>query len=234
MVLGKKNATAKGPITAIIDEGAEVSCIAMKFAKITNTEIIETSHSARAADSSKLRVVGRTKKPVILITEPHGVPIYLKYAVVVDKLNADVLIGEPGKGANKIVTYAAEKQIVITFQGKDFKFDYHKTRGPVSHVARVEESDIVEPGKNYTWTVPAQFQEFSHLFLQPRHQDHHWFEPDVCQVNDGKISLKNCSDSAVALVQGKPFGEIRFVQEVDVESLLQSRQPVSDLIISSS
>ena len=90
------------PTIAIVDEGAEVSCIALRYAKKTNTEIVETSHSARAADSSRLRVVGRTKKPIILMTEPNNIPIYLKYAVVVDQLNADVLIGEPGKGANNI------------------------------------------------------------------------------------------------------------------------------------
>ena len=216
------------PTIAVIDEGAEVSVLALKFAKLTNTEIVETSHSARAADSSKLRVVGRTKKPVILITEPHGVPIYLKYAVVVDQLNADVLIGEPGKGANNIVTYAADKKIAITFQGKEYKFDYHKTRGPVSHVARVSDSDIIEPGKNFTWRVPDQFQEFKHLFLQPRHSDHHWFEPAVCQVSGGKITLRNHTDSAVSLTKGKPFGEIRFVEEIDINHLLQTRQPVRE------
>ena len=83
-----------------------------------STIAVIASHSARAADFSKLRVVGRTKKLVILITEPHGIPIYIKYAVVVDQLNADVLIGELGKGANNIVTYTAEKKIAITFQGK--------------------------------------------------------------------------------------------------------------------
>ena len=217
------------PAVAVIDEGAEVSCIALKYAKLTNTEIVETSQSARAADSSKLRVVGRTKKPVILITEPHGVPIYLKYAVVVDQLSADVLIGEPGKGANKIVTYASEKKIRINFQNQDFEFDYHKTRGPVSRVARVEQTVTRHPGETYLWKVPAQYREFKHLFLQPRHEDVHWFEPGVCQVlQSGHVALVNSSDSPVTLQRGKVFCEIQMVDEIDVTSILQNVQVDED------
>ena len=47
---------------AIVDEGATINCMALKFAKSSNIDIVDTSSKARGADSSSLRVVGRTMK----------------------------------------------------------------------------------------------------------------------------------------------------------------------------
>ena len=90
---------------AIVDEGATINCMALKFAKSSNIDIVDTSSKARGADSSSLRVVGRTMKTVRLVTTGlYGIPIVLQNVIVVDGLSADILIGEPGKGYNKIIT----------------------------------------------------------------------------------------------------------------------------------
>ena len=43
---------------AVIDEGAEISACSLKFTKKCHLRIIPTKRSAKAADSSRLRVVG--------------------------------------------------------------------------------------------------------------------------------------------------------------------------------
>ena len=202
---------------ATLDEGAEVSAISLKFCKQTNTEIAETDHTARAADSSKLRVVGRTKNHIILLAQPGNIPINLGHILVVDQLNADILIGEPGKGANNIVTVAADKKIFITCNKQEYMLDYHKSRGPVAHVARVETTATIYPGKGLTWPVPEQCKEFSHLFFQPRSGAHPWFEPNVEQIQEGNIILKNTSHEPVTLKRGKVFANIRMVDILDPE-----------------
>ena len=199
------------PAVATLDEGAEVSAISLRFCKQSNTASADTAHTARAADSSKLRVVGRTKNSVTLLAQPGNIPIKLGHVLVVDQLNADILIGEPGKGANNIVTVAAEKKVYISYNDQEFVLDYHKARGPVSHVARVEGTTTIYPGQGLTWPVPAQYKEFTHLFFQPRSGSQQWFEPNVEQIHKGCIFLKNKSHEPVTLKRGKVFADIRMV-----------------------
>ena len=193
-----------------------------KFSKACNLQLEESTQTVRAADSSKLRVIGRIKKPLVLITKEHGIPIRIEHAVVVDGLSADILLGEPAKASNNIITNAAERKITIPFQKQTFTFDYFKGRGPVSHITRVPVSTLVLPGESYFWEVPEQFSHLQHLQIQPRVQDVHWFEPAICQIQDGKVCLKNVSWAPVTLKRGKGFGELRLVKKMKTSQLKEA------------
>ena len=110
---------------------------------------------------------------------------------------------------------AADKKIYITSNDQEYIFDYHKTRGPVAHVARVETTTTIYPGKGLTWPVPEQYKEFSHLFFQPRSGTRSWFEPNVEQIQEGNITLKNTSHEPVTLKRGRVFADIRMVDILD-------------------
>ena len=207
---------------ATIDEGATINCMALKFALTCDLEIVETTSRAKGADSAALRVVGKTKKPVRLITTGmHGIPIVLKHVVVVDGLSADILIGEPGKRDCQIVTNATQKIITIHFQEQDYIFPYLKPRGPSSRVARARETVFIPPGKkdSYKWRVPEEFSKLKHLHFQPRARDREWFSPGVYSIQDGYIGLENITGDIIGLKRGAVFAEIRMVETLNVEDI---------------
>ena len=84
---------------ATLDEGAEINCLDKKIAVSRRLKLKPSTKMARAADSSQLRVVGQLQEPLILHTVDQGVPIRLDHVVVVENLNAQLLIGEPGKAS---------------------------------------------------------------------------------------------------------------------------------------
>ena len=202
--------------TATVDEGSELNCINSRLAQKCSLETIETKNQARAADSSRLRLVGQLKKPLFLVAEPHRTPIRLQAVVVVDQINADILIGEPGKRDNGIVTYPIEREIKIPFRNETHVYGYSKTRGPVSHVARVPESVVTYPGENYFWPVPEMYSDIKNLQVQPRVKGRKWFESNVCQIQQGKICLRNVSTSPVFLHRGQVFADIMLVEISDL------------------
>ena len=202
-------------LEATLDEGSELNCLSLKVAKKCNLAIEVTANKARAADSSRLRLVGQLKKPLLLVAEPHGTPIRLKHVVVIDQLNADILIGEPGKKDNDIVTYPSQQKISIPFKHERHVYTYSHTRGPVSKIARIPESTVTYPGENYFWPVPEMYSQLSHLQIQPRLKSQKWFQANTCQVQNGNVCLKNTSPHPIFLKKGSAFADIRMVGHVD-------------------
>ena len=210
-------------IPATIDEGSELNCINYNLTKKCSLEITGTENKARAADSSRLRLVGQLKKPLLLVAEPHGTPIRLKHVVVVENLNASLLIGEPGKRDNDIITYSAKKEISIPFKQERHVFPYHQGPGPAPKVARVSSSSVTYPGENFFWKVPEMYSHLSHLQIQPRHSCRHWFKPNTCQVQDGHVCLKNTSESPVYLKRGTAFADVTMVRK-EADPILDWKQ----------
>ena len=208
-------------ITAVVDEGANINCMSLKLAKSVNLEIEETSSTARGADSSALRVVGKAKKPVRLQTVDGGIPIVLHHVTIVDGLSSSLLIGEPGKRDCQILTNATNRTITIHFQDKDYTYPYSGGKVPNSMVARVPASVFISPGTTYKWKVPAELSHLSHLHLQPRRVDKEWFRPGICQIQKGYIDLKNITGEPVNFKRGAVFSEVRLMEKVAV-----ARKPV--------
>ena len=212
--------TVNGQSTvSVIDSGAEVNAFGLAFTKRANIEIVPTPHRARAADSTQLKIVGKARGPVTLITDQHNIPITLDHVIIVDQLNADILLGEPGKAQNNIVTFAKDKKITIPFQSKSYSFDYLPPRKPVSHAIRAMSSAMIYPGETYEYKIPPEYSQFKHLHFQPRCSDISWFEPDICQIQNGVVHLQNSSLNPVFLKKGKVFAEIRFMEIIDVRNL---------------
>ena len=205
-------------LLAVLDEGAEINVISTRLAKKCNLRILPSKHLARAADSSKLRVRGQLASPLNLVTVLHHVPVRLDHVVVVDNLNAELLIGEPGKASNFIITVPFEKRIIIRFHGNEYVFPYESPRGPVSHVVRVSSAVSVAPGEKLFWKVPEQYANFPILQVNPRRQDQPWFRPRDYKVVDGYISIKNTLDTPVKLKRNECFGELRLVTETDIDT----------------
>ncbi len=203
--------------TAVIDEGAEISLCSLRLTKKCHLRIIPTSRSARAADSSRLRVVGKLASPLILVSKVHGICIKLTHVTVVDSLSTDVLIGEPGKIENQIVTIPFHRVINIKFRDDTYTIPY-LARQPVSRVARVKYSQTVAPGDKMFWKVPAQYLNQTRLDLQPRTSDRKWFTGKVYMIKEGYIGINNTSMETVFVKRNQCFGEVRLVGTAQVDT----------------
>ena len=88
-----------------IDEGAELNCIDKEFCLKCRIELIKTDENATAAGQHKMSLSGQTKRDLILFpTENKRVQWNLGKCVVVKNLGNAILLGEPGKKDNKIIT----------------------------------------------------------------------------------------------------------------------------------
>ena len=105
----------KTKIVTIIDEGAELSVLNAAVAQRANIPVVPTDHSANAAGSSAIMVIGQTKNDIIITTMFNNtqVPLYLGRVIVVPNLGCDMLLGEPAKQDNKLVTIAHMKTVNV-------------------------------------------------------------------------------------------------------------------------
>ena len=92
--------------TPTIDEGSEINCIDAEFARKCNIHQVPTNCSATVAWSMAMTVTGQTFNNIILTIPQNNADVRwnLSKCAVVNNLGVDVLVGEPGKIDNFILT----------------------------------------------------------------------------------------------------------------------------------
>ena len=104
-----------GPVSVYvtIDEGSEVNCMDESFASKNAIIFVPTTCRATAAGCSTMTLVGQTKENVILkITHNKRVAtLHVGKMVIVKNLGVEILLGEPGKVDNPIVTIPHQKLV---------------------------------------------------------------------------------------------------------------------------
>ena len=96
------------------DEGAELNCIDSVVAKKANVRISETSQEDTAAGCNNIDIIGQTEKD-LRIKSTFGdkeVELNLGKVIVVKNMGPELLLGEPEKKDNYIITIAREKKLL--------------------------------------------------------------------------------------------------------------------------
>ena len=112
---------------------------------------------------------------------------------MVQNLGTELLLGEPGKKDNNIITIARDKIITITIDGETFSTPYISAdvKTKAYHVCRVNESEIVYPGEELKWKPPEQWLQYRALSVSPRSEDKFWFNPGIYLISSsGEIEIK--------------------------------------------
>ena len=117
-----------------------------------------------AAGSNVMKLLGVVPNDVVLSV--HGtktkVNIILKNAVIVKNLGPSVLIGEPGKMDNNIVTFPKQKLIqLVDIYGRNIKLPYHSLVGPPVMEYQpfsVKQNIVLYPGETLHIPVPPSMQ----------------------------------------------------------------------------
>ena len=91
---------------SIIDEGSELNCICSSIAARCQLKFTPVKINAMAAGSNSMKLLGVIPSDIVLKVQDSksAVQIILKHAVVVKNLGPNILIGEPGKMDNNIIT----------------------------------------------------------------------------------------------------------------------------------
>ena len=124
--------TLIGNIIADSIEGSELNCICSTIAAKCKIRFNPVKINAIAAGSHVMKLMGVIPSDVILRVQDSKAEILLVLinAVVVKNFGPNVLIGEPGKLDNNIVTFPKQKLIQIAdIQGNYVHLPYHSHRG---------------------------------------------------------------------------------------------------------
>ena len=199
---------------AIIDEGSELCCIDFKFAKDNSILFSRTGESAVAAGSTRMLLMGETKEDVIIQLVPSKLNVSwnLCKCVIVLNLGCPILIGEPGKSANNILTDPVAKTIkTLNTNGKPVVIPYSKPCNNFnrSFLCRSEDATVLYPQQHIQVPIPASFKESEQVFFSPRSSCLDKSPPNqMCTVKKGSINLLNSSPYPIAISKNAHFGDI--------------------------
>ena len=101
------------PTFATIDEGSEINCLDYGFATQNGIRFSPTDCVATAAGSTAMNLSGETIDGISISISDSKTPVIVTLGkmVVVRNLGVDILIGEPGKVDNEIVTMPHKRLI---------------------------------------------------------------------------------------------------------------------------
>ena len=205
--------------SCLIDEGSEICCIDHDFAKQNNIFFSRTDESAVGAGSNRMKLMGETDHDIIVEVLPakHQIHWSLGKCVVVLNLGCSILIGEPGKCINNILTDPVSKKITtVNIHGTSISLPYNKPNiSNRSFICRVQETTVLYPNNDLTVPVPSYYKEAQHLFFSPRREALDASPPpQQCQVNNGNVTLVNNTDSPLLLKKNLHYGDITSVSHV--------------------
>ena len=208
--------------TPTIDEGSEINCVDAAFAKKAEVLYMSTKCTATAAGSVAMNVVGQTSEDVVLQI-PHNtskITWNLGKCIIVENLGVEILIGEPAKIDNKIVTKSHLKIIeTLDDDGKLIKIPYFNRNDEKRHLCKVTQTKILCDKDSFKFKLPAQFHRESHIAIAPIKNNLNFIQPRVLEVNeDNTIDIHNDSGAAVTIKKNFCFAEITSLRDADSPS----------------
>ena len=215
-----KAAINDAPINPVIDEGSEINCVSEEFLDANKIKFVPTNCSASSADATSMQVVGQTKENVIL-SIIHNTPVVwdLGKCIVVKNLSVDMLIGEPGKVDNQIVTLPHLRKIkTFDINGKPTIINYSNTSQESRHLCKVTSRKTLQVGESFQYSLPPHLQSKSEVALcSIRDKQSSWVQPRVLRVNDGQIEITNESPIAITLKKNSIFADVVAMNEVSIK-----------------
>ena len=151
-------------VICIIDEGSVINCCSHSFALKTGLRVENVDCSAVGANKSPMNVIGIVKHEVIATVLGSLTPATIRIAtmIVINDLGADILLGQPSKVDNKIITIPHEKKVHFkSVDGQDHTVIYPLQKNDdlkLHDVLKVQCSTTLYPQDTFTNRLPNQFQ----------------------------------------------------------------------------
>ena len=192
-------------VLSIIDEGSVINCCSYTFAKRAGIPIDSVQCSAIGANQSPMNVAGIAKYDINALVLGLSNPSCFKIAtmIVINDLGTDMLLGQPSKIDNKIITIPHASKIQFqTTDGCNHTVSYPLRTDKnmdLHDVLKVEDSVTVFPRDSYSYRLPNQFLNQKRVFITERPSKVSWIGCQVMDVIDGCITLTNNADQPIYL-----------------------------------
>ena len=154
---------------ATIDEGSEINCLDYGFATKNGIKFNPTECVATAAGSTAMNLSGETIDGISISISDSKTPIIVTLGkmVVVRNLGVDILIGEPGKVDNEIVTMPLKRLIEMNdVNKKRVKFQYlskSKNLHNPLFVCKSIKSETIYPNQAINVKLPIHLRNLSQV-----------------------------------------------------------------------
>ena len=166
-----------------------------KFALDNNILFTAIVQTAGAAGSTKMLLMGETGSNVSLqLVSKHDVKWDLGKCIIVKNLGVPILIGEPGKLDNKIITVPQELILTKNVQGTLITLPYHvKTANNLNYsrhfLCTAQETITLYPEDTYDMAVPSSLNNCEAAVTPRLEFDVTWLAPRVLRIVDSKVKL---------------------------------------------
>ena len=210
---------------ATIDEGAELNCIDEEFCLRNNIKFAKTHETATAAGKNDMKLAGETVDDIFLRPQQkETVRWNLGRCVVVCNLGSNILIGEPAKKDNCIVTLPHKKQIIaIDADGSEACLDYsskplvQQIKSANSHLCRLSESKVLLQDENLDFALPEHFSD-SEVVISPRKDfvnTFGWPKAEILKVVENKVTIPNTTGYCITLKKNEHFADVTLIKTFD-------------------
>ena len=219
-------------MVCLVDEGSEINCMSYDIALRNAVPIVETPCKAVGAGKSPMNVIGMTKHDIIVDVIGGRVPaqINLGQMIVIQNLGTDVLLGQPAKVDNEIVTFPHKKSI----QFKDNHGLIHSVSYPIKNddklnlhqVVKVSSSQTLYPGEHFIYKLPSQFSNQRKVMITQRPSSISWIRSRILNVDSDKcIVVSNDTNVPIFLKKHEHIADIRSVKQESAEVYNVSEEP---------
>ena len=204
-----------------IDEGSELNCIDAGLAAKCNVKYSSVKLNAMAAGSNVMKILGVVDNGLELnvCDTKTSTVLVLKDVIVVRNLGSNVLIGEPGKMDNNIITFPRQKIIQLTdVHGGVVKLPYHSRRGaPLQQYQahQVKNRTTLYPGQELDIPVPPSMQ--CRAINVTMRRDFAISDPIVTNAKRNYVKVKNKTDKIITIPKHSHIADLRSCHLIDAE-----------------
>ena len=215
------------PTFATIDEGSEINCLDYGFATQNGIKFSPTDCVATAAGSTAMNLSGETIDGISISISDSKTPIIVTLGkmVVVRNLGVDILIGEPGKVYNEIVTIPHRRLIEMNDVNKNrVKLQYSsksKNLYNPSFVCKSIKSETIYPNQAINIKLPVHLRNLSQVTVATKNSKlYPWVKTkNVIVDRTGAVDIVNEDDNPVKLSKHEQFASVTATIEVPMEDM---------------
>ena len=174
-----------------------------------------------------MKLGGQTLQDIKLEVQGARSPITwdLGKMVVVSNLGVDLLVGEPGKVDNRIITIPHKRIIEVKdVNDKTIRLPYSpkvSTSACYFTPCRATKSETIYPGSCTTYHLPMELRTAPYVNIAPRRESPFpWIISMNVKVDaPGTIAIENKTNFPVKILKNEHFADIRSCQEVSIGNL---------------
>ena len=222
-------------VLCIVDEGSEINCCSYLFAQKAKIPIVEVKCSAVGANKSKMNVVGMAKADIYasVIGSRNLSQIKIVEMIVINNLGADVLLGQPTKVDNQIITFPHMSQIQFTGTDERMNKIHYPLRKDdnlnINDVVRVNKPQTIFPQESFGYKLPNKFALQKKICITERPNTSPWIGSQILDVKNGVVDIINKADYPVHLYKYQHIADVSNVRHIKTSVNTNIRQvPVEE------